>query len=236
MQKGLGTENDRRRGGNQKSSWFNSSKGATTRTGSGEVSMIRVKICGITNLRDAVAAADAGADAVGFVFAESPRRVGVDAARKMSRKLPAFLHKVGVFYNALPADVAMIARAAGLTWVQLHGDESKADARAIPFPSVKMFAVSAGNVVERVRRWGDPLVLLEAGKVGGSGKSFDWTIARKVGKVARVIVAGGLRPDNVREAIRIAHPFAVDVASGVESHVGKKDARLVRRFIEEARR
>ncbi|MEK7465944.1 MAG: phosphoribosylanthranilate isomerase [Planctomycetota bacterium] len=198
--------------------------------------MIRVKICGITNLRDAVAAADAGADAVGFVFAESPRRVSVGAARKMSRQLPAFLHKVGVFYNALPADVAMIARAAGLTWVQLHGDESKADARAIPFPSVKMFAVSEGKVVERVRRWGDPLVLLEAGKVGGSGKSFDWSIARRVGRVADVILAGGLKPENVREAVRIARPFAVDTASGVESRPGKKDHARIRRFIEEARR
>jgi phosphoribosylanthranilate isomerase len=198
--------------------------------------VIRVKICGITNLRDAVAAADAGADAVGFVFAESPRRVSVEAARRISRKLPAFLHKVGVFYDSPPADVALIARSAGLTWVQLHGDESKADARAIPFPSVKMFAVSDGNVVERVRRWGDPLVLLEAGKTGGSGKSFDWKIARTVGKVARVIVAGGLRPDNVREAVRVAQPFAVDVASGVEARVGKKDPKLVRRFIEEARR
>ena len=198
--------------------------------------MTRVKICGITSYQDAVAAADAGADAVGFVFAESPRRVSVDAARKMSRKLPAFLHKVGVFYNALPADVAMIARAAGLTWVQLHGDESKADAQAIPFPSVKMFAVSQGRVLERVRRRGDPLVLLEAGNTGGSGKSFDWTIARRVGAVADVILAGGLKPENVREAILVGRPFAVDVASGVESRPGKKDHTRIRRFIEEARR
>lgn len=198
--------------------------------------MIRVKICGITNLRDAVAAADAGADAVGFVFAESPRRLSVEAARKIVRKLPPFLHKVGVFANALPADVAMIVRSAGLTWVQLHGDESKTDQRSIPFPSVKMFAVSDGKVVERVRRWGDPLVLLEAGKRGGSGKSFDWSIARRVGSVADVILAGGLNPENVREAIRVGRPFAVDVASGVESRPGKKDHARIRRFIEEARR
>ncbi len=195
---------------------------------------VRVKICGITNLRDAVAAADAGADAVGFVFAESPRRLTVDAARRISRKLPAFLHKVGVFANALPADVALTARAAGLTYVQLHGDESKADARAIPFPSVKVLKVADASVLDLVRRWGADLVHLDTG--GGSGRTFDWTIARRAGKFARVILAGGLNPTNVREAIRVSKPFAVDVASGVESRPGKKDHALIRRFIEEARR
>lgn len=195
---------------------------------------VRVKICGITNLRDAVAAADAGADAVGFVFAESPRRVTVDAVRRISKKLPAFLHRVGVFSNALPADVAMAARAAGLTYVQLHGDESKADARAIPFPSVKVFRVADASVLERVRRWGADLVHLDTG--AGSGRTFDWTIARRAGGLARVILAGGLKPSNVREAIRAARPFAVDVASGVEVRPGKKDHALIRRFVEEARR
>lgn len=200
---------------------------------------MRVKICGLTNAKDAIHAADCGADAVGFVFAPSPRRMSVDAVRRIVRKLPAFLHKVGVFVNAPASEVALTARAAGLTYVQLHGDESKADARAIPFPSVKVFAVADADVVGRVRRWGAPLVLLEPrvpGMRGGTGKTFDWAIARRVGKVADVMLAGGLNPANVRDAIRIARPFAVDVASGVESRVGRKDPSLVRRFIEEARR
>ncbi len=193
-----------------------------------------MKICGLTNLRDAVAAADAGTDAVGFVFAESPRRMTVDAVRRIVRKLPAFLHKVGVFANALPSDIALTARAAGLTYVQLHGEESKADARAIPFPSVKVFKVADASVVDEVRRWGADLVHLDTG--GGSGRTFDWTIARRAAKFARVILAGGLKPSNVREAVRVARPFAVDVASGVEVRPGKKDHALIRRFVEEARR
>lgn len=201
--------------------------------------MTRVKICGLTDLRDAVAAVDAGADAVGFVFAGGPRAVTPAEARRITRKLPAFVHRVGVFVDA-PADhVRLIARAAGLSWAQLHGGESRAYAAGLGLPFVKVFRVADGKVVAAARRFRSSLVHLDThvpGIAGGTGATFDWGIARRVGRFARVILAGGLTPENVAAAVAAAAPFAVDVASGVESRPGRKDRRRLRRFIEEAHR
>jgi phosphoribosylanthranilate isomerase len=200
---------------------------------------VRVKICGITSERDAFAAAEAGADAVGFVFAGGPRAVTPEQARRIARRLPPFLHKVGVFADA-PADrVRLVARACGLSWAQLHGGETRAWADALGVPWVKVFHVADGRVLARVRKFGAPLIHLDtqAGSArGGTGTAFDWAIARRAGELGRVILAGGLTPDNVARAVAEARPFAVDVCTGVEARPGRKDARKLRKFVEEARR
>ena len=203
------------------------------------MSRIRIKICGITNERDAFAAVDAGADAVGFMFAGGPRAVSPDRARRISLRLPAFVHRVGVYVDAPAADINLIGRACGLSWAQLHGRETRALATLLHFPWVKVFRVADGRVIEKIRRFAAPLFHLDTlskNAAGGTGKTFDWEIARRAGRLGRVILAGGLSPANVAAAVAAARPFAVDVSSGVESSPGKKDPRLIRRFIEEVHR
>ncbi len=205
--------------------------------------MVRVKICGITNWSDARTAVDAGADALGFnFFPPSPRSVTPAQAWGMIRRLPPFVEAVGVFVNWPPEAVVAIARALRLGVVQLHGDENSAVVRE---------CVSAHKVIKaiRVRRGFRTSVLktyaaasaflldgFEPRLYGGSGKTFAWGIAREAKKYGRVILAGGLTPENVAAAIQAAEPYAVDVASGVESRPGKKDASKGREFVRQAQR
>jgi phosphoribosylanthranilate isomerase len=189
-----------------------------------------VKICGITRREDAEAAADEGADAVGLVFwPSSPRFIEPARAREIVKALPPSVEVVGVFVNQPAAHVREISTLVGLSRVQLHGDEDGAMAAAISLPVIK--AVSAGDGADREILWPEPALLLvdadDPIRRGGTGMAADWSAAAALAKRRRVLLAGGLRPDNVAEAIARVRPFGIDVSSGVERSPGIKDRRLL---------
>jgi phosphoribosylanthranilate isomerase len=195
-----------------------------------------IKICGITTEDDALLAVAMGADAVGFVFAPSPRQIAVKRAYDISRRLPPEILTVGVFRDEHPNRVIEMVHDAGLKAAQLHGHESPADVAAVS-ASVRFVvkAVVAGSTDARhADKFGTGLVLLDA-PAPGSGKVFDWSLAGDVATGPRIILAGGLTPDNVADAITQTRPWGVDVSSGVESEPGRKDPRLLRTFIAAAR-
>ncbi|MFB3815803.1 MAG: phosphoribosylanthranilate isomerase [Terriglobales bacterium] len=217
--------------------------------------MTWVKICGTTNLQDARLAVEAGADAVGFVFAESPRRVEPAQVAEITAQLPESVEKVGVFVNERMARIREIVKQAGLTAVQLHGDET-VEYASLLFPDdedrAKLYRAlsmktlfSAANVTaflrgHRVKPVFDA-VLVDSGSPtrGGSGLTFDWERARPfvegLKKSGKVIVAGGLTSENVAKAIEMFRPWGVDVASGVEQGPGRKDPAKVRAFVAAAK-
>ena len=210
-----------------------------------------IKICANTSLADAMIAAEAGADAVGFVFASSPRRVTVEQAAAIVRELPAEIEKIGVFVNATLDEIAATVEAAGLTGAQLHWDapaELTAKLRARFGTRLKILRVVHFEADARERAAAaalDPSVdaiLIDsrtATAVGGTGQTYDWALASKTlfqnAKERKLIAAGGLTPENVAEAIVTLRPWGVDVVSGVEFAPGRKDAAKVRAFIENAR-
>lgn len=202
--------------------------------------MTKVKVCGITGFEDAVMALELGADALGFNFhPPSPRYIRPAEAAAIIRRLPPFAVTVGVFVN-LPADaVARAAEASGVGVLQLHGDETPGTCRALArWPLVKALRIGGEGVPGGLEGYPVGSFLLDArdGELyGGTGKTFDWTLARSVARIRPVILAGGLRADNVSEAIRVARPYAVDVCSGVESAPGVKDARALAQFMKEVR-
>jgi phosphoribosylanthranilate isomerase len=230
----------------------------TTQLRTTNFSMTWVKICGNTNLEDARAAVDAGADALGFVFAESPRRISPELAAQIVAQLPGEVEKVGVFVNELPSKIRETVKQVGLTAVQLHGDETVAYAevlfsqerewhpkvyRALAMSTV--FSVTSGATFLHDRRAETAFdaVLVDSGspaRHGGTGLTFDWSRAQPllVGlrKKFRVVVAGGLTPENVAKAIEMFKPWGVDVASGVEARPGKKDHEKIRSFIAAVRK
>jgi phosphoribosylanthranilate isomerase len=203
--------------------------------------MVRVKICGITNLEDALAAVEAGADLLGFNFyAKSPRRVSPQDARLVVEKLSPEVSCVGVFVNEEAAEVERAAREAGLGAVQLHGGETpEFCARLRDLTTIKALRVGENFSVESASAYGTDAVLLDAfvaGSWGGTGHTFDWSVARRTREaVARLFLAGGLTPENVAGAVRVVRPYAVDVCSGVETAPGRKSFQLMRRFVEAAR-
>lgn len=196
-----------------------------------------VKICGITSEADALLAVAMGADAVGFVFAPSRRQVSPQAVRRMIDRIPAEILTVGVFRNEAPARVVEITNSIGLRAAQLHGDETPQDtqwvAERVPL-TIKAFRAGHRNVA-RQGSYGAGLVMVDADSPG-SGEVFDWRLAEGVVDPARLIVSGGLHPDNVSDAIAHLHPFGVDVSTGVEAMPGVKDPRKVRAFVVAARR
>ncbi len=208
-----------------------------------------VKICGTTNLSDALLAVDAGADAVGFVFGPSKRRVTNEQAGEITRELPEGLEKIGVLINESVERTEEIVRTAGLTGVQLQGDESPelvAELRRLDlrFLAKTIHAMAdPERLAQMIAKYSGLVdaVLLDSGNPaerGGTGKRFDWHIAaRELSKVSgvRVIVAGGLNSGNVGEAVAMFQPWGVDVVTGVESEPGKKDSEKVRDFIAAAR-
>jgi phosphoribosylanthranilate isomerase len=201
---------------------------------------IKVKICGITNVPDACAAIDAGADAVGFIFCEgSPRYITPAAAARVIAELPPLVSKVGVFANAAEEVVKEALAVCGLDVLQFHGDESPAYCRHFRRKVIKAFRMRGAEDLERLRNFPEEAWLLDsyvAGKLGGTGELFNWDLARKAVHLSnRVILAGGLTPENVAAAVREVRPFAVDVSSGVESAPGRKDHSKVRAFIEAAK-
>ena len=201
--------------------------------------IVRVKLCGLTRLEDVLLGVELGVDAFGFNFVEgSPRRVTPDLARDLCSALPPFATRVGIFADELPRVMEATALLAGLSCLQLHGDEPPESCRAIALPWYKAHRVGAGFQPESVSRYRASTCLLDAsvpGEKGGTGATFDWKVARVASAYARVIVAGGLTPANVGEAIAVARPYAVDVNSGVENAPGKKDRRLLTEFMDRVR-
>jgi len=203
--------------------------------------MTLVKICGITNTKDARVAAEAGADAVGLIFAESPRRVGVEEARAVSIALPDNIIRVGVFVDKEPEEVLRISREAGLDLVQLHGDEPPEAVTALRQAGVKvMKALRVLNAasLEALEEYDPDLFLLDAYSKqarGGTGERFDWGVAKSLGGRDNIVVSGGLGPGNVREAIEFFEPYGVDASSSLEDEPGRKNGELVRRFVLAAR-
>ena len=199
--------------------------------------MTLVKICGITNAGDARVAADAGADAVGFIFAESPRRVGVEEARRISMALPENTIRVGVFVDEDQAVVLRISREVGLDLAQLHGDEPPETVTALREAGVKVMKalrVKSLASLDALDGYEADLFLLDAysAKVrGGTGERFDWRIAKSLTGRDNIVVSGGLGPGNVREAVEFFEPFGVDASSSLEDEPGRKNGERVRRFV-----
>jgi phosphoribosylanthranilate isomerase len=207
------------------------------------VRRVLVKICGITSPADARLAVEAGADAVGFVFwPGSPRWVDPETARGIGAGLPPFIWRVGVFVDADPKTLAATADAAGLDLLQLHGSEPPEAFAGLTRRALKALRVGSGFAPEMAlayegRAAGLLLDTQGEGAPGGTGQSFDWSRAGGLGeRVGFLMLAGGLNPENVAEAIAVVRPHAVDVSSGVESAPGRKDPRRVRAFVEAVRR
>jgi phosphoribosylanthranilate isomerase len=201
--------------------------------------MTRVKVCGLTTLEDARMCAEAGVDAIGLNFwSGSVRRVDEPTARAIADALRGRVLLVGVFVDAPAEELERIRARVGLDCLQLHGDEpAELVTRFLPHV-YKALRVKDGSVIESVRRYPGEHVLLDAyvpGLPGGTGATFDWSVARAVGQERKVTLAGGLTPDNVADAVRAAAPYCVDTASGVESSPGRKDRDMVREFVERAR-
>jgi phosphoribosylanthranilate isomerase len=199
--------------------------------------MVKVKVCGITNPGDARSAAEYGADAIGFVFAKSPRRVGVYEARKIVATLPEGILKVGVFVNESPEGILRIAAEVGLDCVQLHGDETPEAVAAVReggLRVIKALRVRDAGFMGKMGRYEADLFLLDAysEKVrGGTGERFDWEVAKSLKGRDNILVSGGLAPENVREAVRFFEPYGVDASSSLEDAPGKKNIEQVRRFV-----
>ena len=196
-----------------------------------------VKICGTTTEEDALLAVAMGADAVGFIFAPSPRQVSPDRVRDIVRRLPPEVLTVGVFRDESPERVVKIVQAAGLGGAQLHGHETAEQARwvreRVPFV---IQAFPAGDpALERATDYHVDAVMIDSPHGGGSGKVFDWSLAEGAPDGARLILAGGLNADNVAGAIERVRPWGVDAATHLEVEPGRKDARKVRAFVANAK-
>jgi phosphoribosylanthranilate isomerase len=196
----------------------------------------KVKICGLTNLADAQAAVEAGADALGFIFYEkSPRFVSLETASEISKQLPPFLMRVGVFVNAPEDFILRAIGEVGLTMLQFHGDEPPEFCTQFGLMNMKAFRVRDAESLRKIPDYPTDAYLLDAFSsttLGGTGEKFNWDLAIAAQKFGKpIFLAGGLTPENVAEAVRKVQPFGVDVSSGVESSPGKKDHAKIRAFI-----
>jgi phosphoribosylanthranilate isomerase len=198
-----------------------------------------VKICGITRLEDALLAAGEGAAAVGFIFApSSPRYIDPESAGCIIRSLPPFVTPVGVFVNEPRESILRTIAVAGVRCLQLHGDETPADTEGYHLPVIKSFRVQQGFNPGVLAGYLTTAHLLDAyapGAYGGTGQTFDWEIALHAGRYGSIILSGGITPENVVSAIRMARPYAIDVSSGVESSPGVKDPDKIRRLFQNIR-
>ena len=201
---------------------------------------VRVKICGITRWEDALAAAEAGADAVGFMFYQpSARYLSIEAAAAITRRLPPFVARVGVFVNAVEDLVRHAVEQCGLQALQFHGEEPPEFCARFSLPQIKAFRVRDERSLDECRRYPHTAWLLDSyvpGQPGGTGATFNWELAVQASQSNRcILLAGGLTPENVADAVRRVRPYGVDVSSGVESRLGQKDPERVRAFIEAAK-
>jgi phosphoribosylanthranilate isomerase len=201
--------------------------------------IVRVKICGVTCVDDALWAAEAGADALGLIFVEgTPRHVTPEQAAAIVAQLPPFVCPVGVFWDHPPARVAAVAAACGLGAIQLHGAEPPEAVAAAPRPVLKTVKVGGPGDLAVLDRYKPAAFLLDSPARWSQGEArapISWALARQAARRGRIVLAAGLTADNVAEAIRVARPWGVDVNSGVEAHPGRKDPTKVRRFVAEAR-
>ena len=196
----------------------------------------QVKICGVTNVADALAAAEAGADMIGLNFYEkSPRCLSLATAAEISRALSPFVLRVGVFVNPDEAQVMEAIAACGLNLLQFHGDEASDFCTQFGLMSVKALRVRDAESLQALEKFSTDAFLLDAyskSGLGGTGEKFNWDLAVAAQKFGKpIFLAGGLTPENVADAVKQVRPFAVDVASGVEAAPGKKDAAKMRAFI-----
>ena len=204
--------------------------------------MVRVKICGITNADDAMHAVRCGADAIGFVFAPSPRRVSESDARAIRAKLPPFVSVVGVFVDPDPRQARKIFEETGLDFIQLYGGDERRfleESGLDPLRLIRAVSIGSEADLDAASETVGGTILLDTkveGKAGGTGKTFDWGIAARAASFGKpVILSGGLIPENVEKAVETASVQAVDVSSGVESAPGRKDPDKVREFIRRAK-
>lgn len=204
--------------------------------------MVKVKICGITNRKDAEAACRFGADALGFVFAPGPRMADVNTVRKIAMRLPPYISLVGVFVDEDIKSVRKIADRCRLDCIQLHGNETISYCKELKkyYKIIKVIKVKEKGDFSGFSGYDADAFLLDtytAGRAGGTGLKFDWDLALSAKKLGKpVILSGGLNPVNVTKAIDLVAPYAVDVSSGVESGPGKKDNCLMKAFIEKAKK
>jgi phosphoribosylanthranilate isomerase len=201
---------------------------------------VQVKICGITNPADGLAAAEAGADLIGLMFyAGSPRGVSLAAAAEIASGLPPFISRVGVFVNPTEEFVTQAIARCGLNMLQFHGDEPPGFCTQFGVMSMKAFRVRDRNSLKSLPAYATDAWLLDAylpDQPGGTGTQFNWDLAVEAGRLGRpIVLAGGLTPENVAEAVRKVQPFGVDVSSGVESAPGWKDATRMKAFIAAAK-
>jgi phosphoribosylanthranilate isomerase len=197
-----------------------------------------IKVCGIRRRSDAFAAAEAGVDAIGFVFAESPRRIDPTEARLIARDLPTHILRFGVFVDATPADIARIVTEAGLDRVQLHGFEEPMVRELVGSRVIKAFRARDESVLDEIREWAVDTFIVDTwspAATGGTGHTFDWSLGRRAARLGRMVLAGGLTPENVGRALQEVEPFGVDVSSGVEESPGVKDPEKIRAFVEAVR-
>lgn len=196
---------------------------------------MRVKICGITNREDALAAVELGADALGFVFAGSPRQVTKELAKNVIKDLPPFVATVGVFVNEETDAMKSICNFCGIHTVQLHGNEDPSCLKDLQgYKIIKAFRIRDEADLKPLADYKPHAFLLDSrveGIMGGTGVPFQWEYARQAHKYGKVILSGGLTPENIKEAINIVRPYAVDVSSGVESSPGKKDYSKMKQFL-----
>jgi phosphoribosylanthranilate isomerase len=199
---------------------------------------LKVKICGIRDLKTAQFAIEAGADAIGFVFAESKRKISIQEAEKIASLLPEHILKIGVFVNESRENLEAIFEEVGLTHLQLHGDETPEFCSSLRYPAIKAMAVHSKEDLEKTAEYDTDYILLDSpfGKYrGGNGTVFDWTLLenKEIPK-ERLILAGGLNIKNVLEASKFVKPFMVDVSSGVETE-GKKDFVKIEQFVQKVK-
>jgi len=202
--------------------------------------MLKIKICGITNLDDALAAADAGADALGFNFyKKSPRYIEPEKATEIIAQLPPFMMPVGVFVNEREDRIREIQHKTCIQAIQLHGDESPEFCQRFENRVIKAFQVKDKESLKVMAHYRVGAFLLDSyheGLRGGTGTTFDWHLAVVAKTFGKIILAGGLTPENVAEAVKLVQPYAVDVAGGVEKEKGIKDHAKLKKFITEVRR
>jgi phosphoribosylanthranilate isomerase len=200
---------------------------------------VRIKICGITNKEDALAAAHLGADALGFVFAPSPRKISTERAREIIKALPPFVKTVGVFVDEDSERVSSIAARCGLDILQLHGGESVEYCSSFDRRVIKAVRLQKQDELKNLSKYVNVVdaLLLDTyvpNKLGGTGITFDWKLAVEAKRYGRIVLAGGLNPQNVAAAISMVKPYAVDASSGLERSPGVKDHEKLAEFMREA--
>jgi phosphoribosylanthranilate isomerase len=198
--------------------------------------MTRIKICGITNLIDALLVADLGVDALGFIFAPSPRRVLPEKARDIISKLPPFVHKVGVFMNEEACLVKEIMNDCSLDFLQFHGEEDRSYLNEFGQRAIKVFKTNRRNVLKDIKKFSLPFFMLDLPKDSGNQISLDWHLVEEAKKLGKVILAGGLNPENIETILQNTMPFGVDVCRGVEKKDGVKNPQKLEEFVSKVRR